>query len=763
MWAQRPLTQTYCVACHNQRLSNAGVSLEGLDPAKAAENPAVWERVLHVLRRGQMPPPGLPRPTADAAAQFAADLEATLDRAAAAKSNPGRAPVHRLNRAEYSNAVRDLLAVDIQAGSMLPVDDSGYGFDNNADVLTMSPALLERYLSTARLVSRLAVGDLSMKPTEERFTPPKDPPSQYRRVNRIERVNPELPFGSRGGLSFSYYFPVDAEYLIRVNLPSGAASYGENIHGDVVHYDVRMPVKAGLRTIGATFLRESARAESEAPGVRRNNQTTGRPAQMETDRLPAMLDVRIDGARVKLFEAPHRPGVTPDVTNVIVSGPYQVAGRGDTPSRRRIFTCRPTAAAEEMPCARKILAELSRRAFRRPVTDADVKPLLAFYEDGRRGADFDSGIQEALQAMLVSPDFLFRAEQSPRGTAPGTAFRAGDYDLASRLSFFLWSSIPDEELLALAEHGKLRDAETRQAQVRRMLKDARSQALVGNFAGQWLQLRNLAAHKPDPELFPDFDESLRRSFQQQTELFFESIVREDRSVLDLLDADYTFLNQRLAEHYKAPMIYGSHFRRVPVNDPNRAGLLGQGSILAVTSYPNRTSVVQRGKWILENLLSSPPPPPPATVPELKPHSSDGKPLTMRQQMEQHRDNPACSGCHARMDPIGFALENYDAIGKWRAKDGDQPIDASGTLPDGAKFEGPAGLTTLLRTTYRDDFVRTVAEKLLTYALGRGLEAEDKPVVRSIVRQAAAQNYRFSAMVAAVEESVPFQMRRTTGP
>jgi hypothetical protein len=408
---------------------------------------------------------------------------------------------------------------------------------------------------------------------------------------------------------------------------------------------------------------------------------------------------------------------------------------------------------EEEPCARRILSTLARRAFRRPVTDSDVKPLLAFYESGRRGADFDAGIQEALQAMLVSPDFLFRVSVQT----------VSDHDLASRLSFFLWSSIPDDELLTLADQGKLKDADVRQRQVRRMLKDPRSQAFVANFAGQWLQLRNLATHKPDPETFPDFDESLRRSFQQQTELFFGSILREDRSVLDLLDADYTFLNQRLAEHYKAPMLYGSHFRRVPVTDANRAGLLGQGSILAVTSYPNRTSVVQRGKWILENLLGSPPPPPPADVPELKPHSSDGKPLTMRQQMEQHRNNPACSGCHARMDPIGFALENYDAIGKWRAKDGESAIDASGTLPDGATFEGPAGLTKLLRTTYRDEFVRAFTEKLLTYALGRGVEAADKPTVRSIIRQAARDDYRMSALILAVEESVPFQMRRTPGP
>jgi Protein of unknown function (DUF1592)/Protein of unknown function (DUF1588)/Protein of unknown function (DUF1587)/Protein of unknown function (DUF1585)/Protein of unknown function (DUF1595)/Planctomycete cytochrome C len=762
--AQTPprLTETYCVGCHNQKLHTAGVSLQGLDPAHASENAAIWERVAHVLRSGQMPPPGLPRPEAAVAARFLADLEESLDRAAAAHPNPGRPPVHRLNRAEYSNAVRDLLAVDIQAGSLLPADDSGYGFDNIADVLSMSPALLERYLSAARLVSKLAVGDLGMKPIEERFVPAKDPPSQYRRVNRIERVSSDLPFDSRGGLSFSYYFPLDAEYVIRITLPTGAASFGETIHGDVARYEMRLPIKAGLHTVGATFLREDAKPEVEAPGVRRNT-TAGRPEQLETDRLAALMDLRFDGALLKRFEVARRPGQNPDVTAVLITGPYNATGRGQTPSRERIFVCRPSTTKDEEPCARQILQTLSRRAFRRPVTDADLNPLLRFYRKGREGGDFDSGIQTALEVMLVSPDFLFRSESDPRDGAPGKAYRVDDYALASRLSFFLWSSIPDDELLTLAGEGKLRDPEVRLQQVRRMLRDRKSQALVTNFAGQWLQTRNLATLKPDPQLFPEFDESLRRSFQQQTELFFETVLREDRSVLDLLNADYTFLNQRLAEHYKVPNIYGSQLRRMPVTDPNRTGLLGQGSILAVTSYPNRTSPVQRGKWILENLLGSPPPPPPAAVPELKEHGSDGKLLTMRKQMEQHRDNPACSGCHSRMDPIGFALENYDAIGRWREKEAGSRIDATGVLPDGSRFEGPAGLSRLLATTYRDDFVRTVTEKLMTYALGRGLEPFDKPAVRSVMKRAAADNYRMSALIAAIEESVPFQMRRTPEP
>jgi hypothetical protein len=470
--------------------------------------------------------------------------------------------------------------------------------------------------------------------------------------------------------------------------------------------------------------------------------------------------LRLDGARLKLFQVAQRAAGNTDVSALTISGPYNATGRGDTPSRARIFVCRPKAEAEEEPCARTILAGLAHRAFRRPVNDADIRPLLNFYRSGRRGGDFDQGIEWALGAMLTSPDFLYRAEQDPPGAAAGTVYRISDNELASRLSFFLWSSIPDDELLKLAEEGKLKDRAVFDQQVRRMLSDRRSGALVSNFAGQWLYLRNLAMAKPDPQAFPDFDESLRRSLQRETEMLFESILREDRSVFDLLDAGYTYLNQRLAEHYGVPDIYGSQFRRVAVTDPNRRGLLGQGSILTVTSYPNRTSVVQRGKWILENLLGAPPPPPPPDVPELKPHGKDGKLLSMREQMEQHRANAICAACHARMDPIGFALENYDAIGKWRTTDAGSPIDAAGKLPDGTQFDGPAGLRQLLLTRYRDDFVATVTQKLLTYALGRGLEYYDMPTVRAIVRQAADQDYRLSALIAAVAESTPFQMRRT---
>jgi hypothetical protein len=748
---QRALVTQYCVGCHNIKTKTAGIALDKLDFANVGPAAETWEKVLRKVRTGEMPPPGLPRPQKFAAASFSTWLEQALDGSAAANPNPGRPAVHRLNRAEYSNVIRDLLALDIKPGNLLPVDDSGYGFDNIADVLTLSPALLERYMSVARQVSSVAVGDLKMKPAEEQYLPLRDPPSNFRRPTRLERVSDDLPFNSRGGLSFQHYFPVDAEYVVRIKVTGNTAAPS---------YDLRLPVKAGLRTVGVTFLRESPKAEAEAPPSRLGGGPPGDPPPLGP---PVEMDLRLDGAKAQRFEIPERVGARTDVASVVVGGPYNATGRGETPSRDRIFVCRPADAAGEEACARKILSRVARRAFRRPVTDSDVRPLMGFYQRGRREGDFDTGIQKALGAMLMSPDFLFRVEQDPKGAAPGTAYRISDHELASRLSFFLWSSIPDGELLKLADEGKLKDSAILRQQVSRMLKDTKSQALVSNFAGQWLQLRNLETAKPDPEIFSNFDESLRKSFRQETEMFFESILRENRSVLDLLDANYTFLNERLAEHYGVPKIYGSQFRRVAVTDPKRGGLLGQGSVLTVTSYPNRTSVVQRGKWVLENLLGTPPPPPPPDIPELKPHASDGRVLTSREQMEMHRANPTCASCHSRMDPIGFALENYDAVGKWRAKDGESEIDTSGKLPDGTKFEGPAGLKKLLVETYRDDFVTTAAEKLLIYATGRGLDAHDMPTVRDIMRKASTDNYRLSSLITAVVESKPFLMRRTPEP
>jgi cytochrome c551/c552 len=748
--SQSALVNQYCVGCHNQKVSTAGVSLQGLD-SKVGEHAGVWERALRKVRSGQMPPTGLPRPDAAVMASFVKWLENSLDQAAVTNPNPGRPAVHRLNRAEYSNAIRDLLAIDIKPGSLLPVDDSGYGFDNIGDVLSVSPVLLERYISVARTISRLAMGDPTIKPSEEEYQAPREPPGSNART-RNERVSDDLPFDSRGGLAFQHYFPLDGEYLLRVKLSGNP---------DQRPLEFRLPVQAGLRTVGAAFLRESAKAEVEAP-VGRRGAAAADPLMPKKESLPAELDLRLDGKRVQRFEVPEKAAPA-QVNSVIVSGPFKVTGPGDTPSRAKIFVCRPSTSKDEAPCARTILSTVGRRAFRRPVTDADLKPLLAFYESGRRERDFEYGIEKALRAMLVSPDFLFRIERDPAGTRPGSVYRISDFELASRLSFFLWSSIPDDLLLDLAEKGKLKDPDILERQVHRMLDDPRSDSLVSNFAGQWLYLRSLAQVKPDPVAFPEFDESLRQSFQQETELFFQTILREDRSVMDLLSANYTFLNQRLAEHYGIPNVYGSQLRKVALADPNRGGLLGQGSILTVTSYPNRTSVVQRGKWILENLLGAPPPPPPPDIPDLKAHTKDGRLLTMREQMEQHRANPICSSCHARMDPIGFSLENYDGVGKWRSQDGGSTIDPSGKLPGGVQFQGPVGLKKLLLANYHDDFVETVTEKLLTYALGRGLEYYDQPAVRSIAREAGQDNYRVSALVAAIVRSTPFQMRRTPEP
>jgi len=742
------VTDKYCVMCHNQKAKTGGVSLEGLDWAHLGTSAEVLEKVVRKVRTGEMPPAGMPRPDAATAAAFTKGLAEALDRYAVANPDPGRPAAHRLNRAEYSNAIRDLLALDTHAGLTLPIDDSGYGFDNIGAVLSVSPALLERYMSSARAVSRLAVGDIHMKPGEEEFS--------ARRGPRNERISDDLPFDSRGGTSFSYYFPLDAEYRIRVKMAGGDGSGNSN------PYELRLPVKAGLRTVAVTFLRESGKPEISSPGGRRGGGGGGGAAVPPPPRnAPAEMDLRLDGERLKRFEVPAGGG-PPQVDKVLIAGPYNATGRGDTPSREKIFVCH-AAAGDEDPCAHTILATLARRAFRRPVTDADIKPLMAFYKSGRGDGDFDHGIEMALRAMLVSPDFLYRIERDPKGVAAGSNYRISDFELASRLSFFLWSSIPDDELLGLADKGKLKDPAVVEQQVRRMLADPRSEALVSNFAGQWLYLRNLAAEKPDPMAFPEFDESLRQSFEQETTLFFQSILREDRSIIDLLDANYTYLNQRLAEHYGIPDIYGSQFRKVTLTDPNRGGLLGQGSVLTVTSYPNRTSVVQRGRWILETLLGAPPPPPPPDVPDFQEKGKDGRKLSMRESMETHRANAVCASCHSRMDPLGFALENFDGVGKWRTEDAGSAIDPSGKLPDGTPISGPAGLKKVLATTRRDEFLTTASQKLLTYALGRGLEYYDQPAVRSILRESAAGNYRFSALVTAIVKSTPFEMRRTPEP
>jgi uncharacterized protein DUF1592/uncharacterized protein DUF1588/uncharacterized protein DUF1585/uncharacterized protein DUF1587/uncharacterized protein DUF1595 len=765
--SQRALLDRYCVTCHNERLKTAALTLDTLDVTNVGAHADVWEKVVRKLRGGLMPPAGLPRPDKSGYEGFNSWLEAELDGAAARNPDPGRTePFHRLNRSEYRNAIRDLLSLDIDVTSLLPTDDTSYGFDNMAGVLKMSPTLMERYLLAAQKISRVAVGTPALFPNVDTFRVPEDLPQD----DRLDG----LPFGTRGGTMVSYTFPVDSDYDIRVRLSrlglSGGAtedvprfaesheleltldgvrlqvftlpgetlepgkrqdSYQQGRTDVDANWHLRVPIKAGPHRVGVAFLKKSS-------------------AIIETIRLPFLRPYAGSGGDTRY---------QPYLSTVTITGPLDGSPAQDTPSRRRIFTCRPSRAANEGSCAKTLLSTLARRAYRRPITDEDLQTLMDFYAEGREEGGFDAGIEAALGRLLVSPHFLFRVERDPANVAPGAVYRVSDLELASRLSFFLWSSVPDDELLDLATRGKLSNAAVLDAQVRRMLADKRSQALVRNFAAQWLYLRNVPTLSPDLDVFPDFDESLRQAFQMETELFFESILREDRGVLELLTADYAFLNERLARHYGVPNVKGSHFRRVAVENPARRGLLGHGSILAVTAYPHRTSPVLRGKWILENLLGTPPPLPPPNVPELKDTNAVGHVLSMRDRMAQHRASPVCASCHSMMDPPGFSLENFDAIGRQRTVDERfVAIDASGVLPDGTKFDGPAGLRDALLSR-PDRFVATFTEKLLTYALGRGVEYYDMPAVRQIRRTASQTDYRLSSIIIGIVHSVPFQMRR----
>jgi hypothetical protein len=742
---QRPFLNQYCVGCHSEKVRAGGLSLE-------KNNPLAWEKVVRKLRARQMPPIGLPRPddkTYDAAV---ASFETTLDRMAAAKPNPGRTDTfRRLNRTEYRNSIRDLLAVDVDVSSLLPSDDSSHGFDN-VTVGELSPTLLERYLAAARKISRLAVGTPVRSPGGDTILLPPD-------LTQEEHFD-ELPFGTRGGTATRYTFPLDAEYEIQLRLARDRNEHVEGLTGthqlelaidgeraqvftvkppargeDHSRVDsdlhVRVTVKAGSHEITAAFLKKPS-------------------ALLETERQPYQAHFNMD----------RHPRVQPALYSISITGPFDPKGPGDSESRRRIFVCHPAGDSDEDACAKRIVSTLARRAWRRPVTDADIQAPLRFYKEARKDSGFDAGIEMALRAVLVSPQFLFRIEQDPANLTPGTAYKLSDLELASRLSFFLWSSIPDDELLETAIRGKLRQPGVLEKQVRRMLADTRSEALVNNFAEQWLYLRNLASANPDARAFPDFDDNLRQAFRRETEMFFESIMREDRNVLDLLRANYTFVNERLARHYGIPNVYGSRFRRVTFGpEDHRGGLLSQGSILTVTSYATRTSPVLRGKWVLANIIGAPPPPPPANVPPLKESADTGKVLTMRERMAEHRANPACAGCHKLMDPVGFAMENYDAVGRWRTAENGAPVDAEGGLPDGSAFTGMAGLQKALLAR-PDLFISTTTEKLLTYALGRGVEDFDGPAVRGIVRSSRAQDYRFSALVMGIVDSTPFQMRRS---
>jgi hypothetical protein len=775
---QQGLLTRYCYTCHNEKLKTGGLELDKLDLQHVGTNAEAWEKVVRKIRAGMMPPAGASRPERAALDGVAFSLETALDRAATANPNPGRAPLHRMNRAEYANSIRDLLAVDVDPSTLLPADDSSNGFDNIADVLGVSPALLERYVSAAAKISRLAVGEIDIGPLATTYTVKGD-------LSQTSTLD-GLPPGTRGGTVIRHNFPLDGEYLIKLSLAklSFGQVFGQSAEGqqlevalngeriklyeleDVAHFfmrespgvpapkpppadpltervkmtpniklEFRLAVKAGPQTIAAAFLQNSYSAVEDL--VHRPMNSTNDPNI---------------GMQYGYTAVPH-------LARVDITGPYNIKGAGDTPSRRKIFLCHPASSSDEIPCAKQIVTNLVRRAFRSAPADADIEAFLGFYQQARTKSNFDTGVEMALRRILADPEFVFRFEMPPPSAAPGTVYRISDTELASRLSFFLWSSIPDEELLDLAIKNKLHEPQVLRQQAGRMLADARSRALVTNFAGQWLYLRELKNSVPESREFPDFDDNLRQAFQRETEMLFDSILREDRSVLDLLDADYTFVNERLAKHYGISGIYGPDFRRVAVPADARRGLLGQGSMLLVTSNANRTSPVQRGKWILENVLGSSPPLPPPNVPPLKENTGSAAATSVRERMEEHRSNPVCAGCHKIMDPIGLALENFDGVGAWRTVDSGFKIDSRGQLVDGTSLDGPSSLRKALMSR-PEAFVGTMTEKLLMYGLGRETKYYDMPVVRGIMREAAPDRYRFSTLVMGIVSSAPFQMRVT---
>jgi len=760
----RAVLQEYCFGCHNERRMVGDLALDVLDMASVAERADVWEQVVRKLRTGAMPPAGRPQPGKAVSNDVATWLEGELDRAALENPDPGRPTLHRLNRSEYRNAVRDLLAVDIDA-SLLPADNAAYGFDNNADALTLSSSLTARYLGAAAKISQMALARPRGIPAPETFFVPTD-------RDQGTRFSDDLPFGSRGGTAFRYHFPTDGEYLFEIRPKEGGVSGGFVGVTDEPHQlDVSLD---GVRVWTGTVQRP------EAEGLPRD-ELNARILESMQFRAP----VKAGSHLVQVYFAAKTSAYVEDlfdpylrrtpykaargesaVSTVTITGPQPdtgvgTDGSGDSPSRRRLLVCTPASDAveEAAVCAKTILSTLTRRAYRRPVTDADLEVPLALYREGASTGGFESGIELAVRGILVNPNFLFRFEDQPSSVAPNTPYRISALELASRLSFFLWSNIPDDELVDVAVQGTLYDPEVLREQVRRMLADPRSQSLVDNFAGQWLHIRNVEGFRPSPELLFHFDDNLRVAFERETKMFFESIIRENRSVLDLLDADYTFLNERLAKHYGIPGVYGERFRRVvlPANSVRR-GLLGQGSILTGTSRPNRTSPVIRGKWILDNLLGAPPPPPPPNVPDLEEERDPRKVLPIRERMAAHRANPVCASCHAQMDQLGFALENFDAIGEWREiYASGLPIDASAEFPDGTKFDGPAELRQLL-LGQSESFLTTVTDRLLTYALGRGLEATDAPAVRQIKREAASENYSIASLIQGIVTSTSFQMR-----
>jgi len=769
----RELVTRYCITCHNERLNTANLLLDKADAEQVFNSAETWEKVVVKLRARAMPPPGRPRPDNATYDAVAAWVETELDRAAAARPNPGRpADLHRLNRTEYANAVRDLLGVAIDGTAILPPDEQAYGFDTNADALSVAPALLDRYLTAAAKIARLAIGDPTLRPAFERYTAVKNNSNERTWLWQTDRLGEEFPLGSRGGIAARHYFPVDGEYVFKVrldrtweglirglNVPNeieirvdglrvgqftlggGPEFTAASDRGDARTalyaaddaLEVRVPLKAGLRQVIVTVVKSDA----------------VKPEGLGPARIP-IWSLRYDNTSAQLI-----------VSSLLIGGPYNGLVPQDSPGRRRIFVCHPASNTEETACATKILSTLARRAYRRPTTSEDIQTLLGFYKNGRARGDFEAGVRAALERLLVSPDFLFRIEADPDKVTPGTAYRLSDVELASRLSFFLWSSIPDDELLDLAIDGKLRDARVFDQQVRRMLSDPRARAaLVDNFFGQWLQVRNVWLLTPDTNRkYPWFDDNLRTAFVRETELFLDAQLKEDRSVVELLTANDTFLNEQLARHYGIPNVYGSHFRRVTLTDENRWGLLGKAAVLSVTSYPHRTSPTIRGKWLLENVLAAPVPPPPPDVNANLEGDQTVKPTSVREMLEGHRKNPVCASCHARMDPLGFSLENFDAVGQWRTTDAGTAINPAGVLLDGTKVEGPAALRRAL-VAQKEQFVKAVTEKLLMFAVGRPMEYYDAPAIRAIVRAAEADDYRWSSTILAIVKSTPFQMRRS---
>ena len=760
--AHEAVVNKHCIFCHNDKLKTGGLALNTISADGVDENPEIWEKVVRKLRARQMPPLGMPRPDEATYAAAIASLETSLDALAVDQPNPGRTETfRRLNQTEYRNSIRDLLALDADVSTLLPSDQSSYGFDN-ITVGSLSPMLMDRYVSAAQKISRLAVGRSGRSPGGDTIRLEPD-------LTQEKHID-GLPVGTRGGAEIPYTFPVDGEYEIKIRLSRDRNEHVEGLYGTVSHQ------------VELLLDRERIELFTVSPPARTQNTLDYQPSQQNLDdhlkvRIPVsagphQLAVTFPKKPTVILETARRPyqaafnyyrhpRTQPAVYSVSIIGPYGASGAGETPSRDRIFVCQPATAGEEDGCAKRILETMMRRAYRRPVTDEDIQTPFGLYKETRAKEGFDAGIEMGLSAVLVSPEFLFRVEQQPAGLESNAAYPVSNLELASRLSFFLWSSIPDDELLDVASRGDLKKPGVLERQVRRMLADPRSSNLVTNFASQWLHLRNLASMTPNMRIFPDFDDNLRRSFRKETELFFESVMREDRSVLDLLSADYTFVNERLAKHYGIPHVYGDRFRRIPLSeDSTRGGLLRQGSILTVTSYATRTSPVIRGKWILDNILGVPPPPPPPNVPELEAQEGTvGKVQSMRERLAEHRGNPACASCHKLMDPVGFAFENYDAIGRWRTVEKGLPIDASGTLFNGAKFDGVAELEKVLLAN-PELFVNRLTEKLLVFATGRGVEYYDGAAIRKIGRDVSEEDYRFSSFILGIVNSKPFQMRRS---